>query len=62
MKFMLLLALALLGPTPGSLDSEPTMRYAPGDSREKGVGGFSLVYRFNNITNIQHFLVYLTSG
>ena len=55
MKFMLRLALALLGPPPGSLDSEPTVRYAPGDSREKGVGGFSLVHRFNNINNIQHF-------
>ena len=62
MKFMLLLALTLLGPIPGSLDSEPTMRYAPGDSREKGVGVFSLDCRFNNINNIQHFLVHLTSG
>lgn len=62
MKFMLHLALALLGPPPGSLDSEPTVRYAPGDSREKGVGGFSLVHRFNSINNIQHFLVHLTSG
>ena len=59
---LLLLALALLGPLPGSLGSGPTMRYAPGNHRKKGIGGFLLVHKFNMINNIQHFLVHITSG
>ena len=61
MKFMLHLALALLGPPPGSLDSEPTVRYAPGDSREKGVGGFSLVHMFIAVLLDEHTTVLIHS-
>ena len=59
---LLLLALAIPGPLPGSLGSGPTMRYAPGNYREKRIGRSLLVHKFNMINNTQHFLVHLTSG
>ena len=46
---LLLLALAILGPLPGSLGSGPTMRYAPGNYREERIGRSLLVHKFNMI-------------
>ena len=45
-----------------SLGSGPTMRHAPGNHRNKGIGGFLLVHKFNMKNNIQYFLVHLTGG